>query len=106
MVINSRLQMQAEVYLDEEIRGDLGRTIWFLKDNQIYGRAYKRDWHDPENKRHFLESGATWKLANAGWLPRKYEIMHDEKSKDLAERIINTIHKKAEELSITELMHL
>jgi hypothetical protein len=109
------LEMEAEVHLDEEIRGEPRMSGLFVEQGKIGTGHRSRNYRgkrirelssliDPND----LDSDyfRAWLIGRPGQLPQKIHIEFDEESKDLALRAVKVIEETEKKLGIEKFVEI
>ena len=102
MVKNENMQLEVEVYLEDEAKSGVNKRDWFLKDGKIYNTldSLKRD--RPIGKQVF-EDRISFYLQ---FLPVKYKIEYDSEGKDLAIRTNEVLKETAKKYGIIQFVEI
>jgi len=96
---NAKVELDAEVYLDDEIRQKDQGSEYFVREGKVYDNEDRmRRKQARDELRVFDEIKHLVGLPKR--LPRKFIIRYDTESKDLASRIADAIKVKAKELGV------
>ena len=103
---DAKVELDAEVYLDDEIRHKEQGSEYFVREGKIYDSEdrMRRQQRHTEELRVFDEIKHLVGLPKR--LPRKFIIKYDADSKDLASRIADAIKAKAKELGVERFVEI
>jgi hypothetical protein len=103
---DGKVELDAEVYLDDEIRQEGQSSEYFVREGKIYDHPdrMRRQQHHTEELRAFDEIKHLVGLPKR--LPRKFIIKHDADSKDLVSRMAGAIKAKAKELGVERFVEI
>ena len=104
---DARVEVDAEVYLDDEIRQKDQGSDYFLRAGKMYDdERYMRRQQGPRDEQRFFEHDIEWYLTRPKSLPRRFIIKFDKESKDLAARMADAIKAKAKELGVEKFVEI
>jgi len=102
---DAKVELDAEVYLDDEIRQKDQGSEYFVREGKVYDNEDRmRRKQARDELRVFDEIKHLVGLPKR--LPRKFIIKYDTDSKDLASRIADAIKAKAKELGVERFVEI
>jgi hypothetical protein len=104
---DAKVELDAEVYLDDEIRQKDQGSEYFVRQGKIYDdeRSTRRQSNQIDEE-HFFTGTIKHLVGLPKQLPRKIIIKYDADSKDLAVRMVNAIKAKAKELGVERFVEI
>lgn len=109
------LEMEAEVHLDEGIRGEPGQTKLYIekgtistsfRSRRIGGNRIVRELTNPIDPNDFNMYFRDWVVGRPGQLPLRIRIEHDQESMDLTLRVVEEMKETVKELGIENFVEI